>query len=119
MTHGARQLLAYLPQHSTIDREYPLTLLELIALGGWREFGPFRAASAMLRARAAAAAETVGLAAKLALSVRELSAGELQRALFARLILQDAALILLDEPLAAVDAPTASVLVEQMMQWHQ
>ena len=59
------------------------------------------------------------MAAKLALSVRELSAGELQRALFARLILQDAAIILLDEPLAAVDAPTASVLLEQMMRWHE
>ena len=119
VTCGARQHLAYLPQHAAIDREYPLTLSELIALGGWREFGPFRAAGASLRARAAAAAETVGLAAKLALSVRELSAGELQRALFARLILQDAAIILLDEPLAAVDAPTASVLLEQMMRWHE
>ena len=119
VTRGARQHLAYLPQHAAIDREYPLTLSELIVLGGWREFGPFRAASASLRARAVAAAETVGLAAKLALSVRELSAGELQRALFARLILQDAGIILLDEPLAAVDAPTASVLLEQMMRWHE
>src|SRR3954470_18400571 len=119
VTCSARQPLAYLPQHAAIDREYPLTLSELVALGGWREFGPFRAAGASLRARAAAAAETVGLAAKLALSVRELSAGELQRALFARLILQDAALILLDEPLAAVDAATASLLFEQMMRWYE
>jgi len=119
VTCGTRQRLAYLPQHAAIDREYPLTLAELIALGGWRELGPFRAAGASLRARAAAAAETVGLATKLALSVRELSAGELQRALFARLILQDAAVILLDEPLAAVDAPTVSVLLEQMMRWHE
>jgi zinc/manganese transport system ATP-binding protein len=116
---GARQRLAYLQQHAAIDREYPLTLAELIALGGWREFGPFHAAGASLRARAGAAAETVGLATKLALSLRELSAGELQRALFARLILQDAAIILLDEPLAGVDAATASLLFEQMMRWYE
>src|SRR3954467_8067350 len=73
VTRGARQHLAYLPQHAAIDRKYPLTLLELIVLGGWREFGPFRAAGASLRARAAAAGETVGLAAKLAISVGELS----------------------------------------------
>jgi zinc/manganese transport system ATP-binding protein len=45
--------------------------------------------------------------------------GELQRALFARLILQDAAVILLDEPFAAVDAQTISVLLNQVTQWRQ
>lgn len=119
VTRGGRQPLGYLLQHAAIDREFPLTVSELIALGGWSEFGLFRAAGASLRARATAAAETVGLAAKLALSVRELSAGELQRALFARPILQDPAVILLDEPLAAVDAPTVSVLLAQMMRWHE
>jgi zinc/manganese transport system ATP-binding protein len=51
--------------------------------------------------------------------IGELSVGELQRALFARLIIQDAAVILLDEPFAAVDAQTASVLLDQVTQWHQ
>jgi len=46
-------------------------------------------------------------------------AAEKGRALFARLILQDAATILLDEPLAAVDEQTAQVLLQQMMRWHQ
>jgi zinc/manganese transport system ATP-binding protein len=45
--------------------------------------------------------------------------GELQRALFARLILQDAAVILLDEPFAAVDAQTISVLLNQVTEWRQ
>src|SRR5512137_1662609 len=39
----ARQRLAYLPQLAAIDRDYPLTVWELITLGGWREFGAFRA----------------------------------------------------------------------------
>ena len=43
------------------DADYPLTVAELIALGGWREFGAFRAPAAALRSRAAAAAATVGL----------------------------------------------------------
>ena len=111
--------LAYLPQLATIERDYPLTVLEMITLGGWREVGPFRAPSTALRARAAQAAETVGLAGRLRRPIGELSVGELQRALFARLITQDAAVILLDEPVAAVDAQTASVLLDQVAQWHQ
>jgi zinc/manganese transport system ATP-binding protein len=115
---AARRRLAYLPQLSALDLDYPVTVSELIALGGWREFGAFRAPGTALRARAAAAAETVGLAGRLGRRIGEISAGELQRALFARLIVQDAALILLDEPFAAVDAQTLSVLLDQLMRWH-
>jgi zinc/manganese transport system ATP-binding protein len=115
----ARRRLAYLPQLAAIDRDYPLTVSELITLGGWREFGAFRSPRTALRARAATAAETVGLAGRLGRRIGEISVGELQRALFARLILQDAAVILLDEPFAAVDAQTMSVLLDQLMRWHQ
>src|SRR5271165_6861351 len=116
---AARQRLAYLPQLAAIDRDYPLTIAELITLGGWREFGAFRSPGTALRARAAAVAETVGLAGRLERPVGEISVGELQRALFARLILQDGAVILLDEPFAAVDAQTVSMLLGQVMRWHR
>lgn len=115
----ARQRVAYLPQLAAIDRDYPLSVSELITLGAWREFGAFRAPGTALRARAAAAAETVGLAGRLGRPIGEMSVGELQRALFARLILQDAAVILLDEPFAAVDAQTMSVLLDQVTRWYQ
>ena len=115
----ARQQLAYLPQLAAIDRDYPLTVSELITLGGWREFGAFRAPNTALRARAAASAEIVGLAGRLGRVIGELSVGELQRALFARLILQNAVVILVDEPFAAVDAQTMSVLLDQITRWHQ
>jgi zinc/manganese transport system ATP-binding protein len=115
----ARERLAYLPQLAAMDGDFPLTVAELIALGGWRDFGVFRAPGAALRVRAAAAAATVGLAGRLRRRIGELSVGELQRALFARLILQDAAVILLDEPFAAVDAQTMSVLLGQVARWHR
>jgi zinc/manganese transport system ATP-binding protein len=118
-TARQRQQLAYLPQVAAIDRDFPLTVSELIALGGWREFGAFRSPGVALRARAAVAAQTVGLERRLAQPIGEISVGELQRALFARLILQDAAVILLDEPFAAVDAQTVSVLLDQVTRWHQ
>jgi zinc/manganese transport system ATP-binding protein len=116
---AARRRLAYLPQLSAIDRDYPLSVAELIALGGWREIGAFRAPRSALRQRIAAAAETVGLSGRLERAVGEISVGEFQRALFARLILQDARVILLDEPFAAVDAQTMSVLLDQITRWHE
>ena len=116
---AARQQLAYLPQLAAIDLDYPLTVSELITLGGWREFGPFRSPGTVLRARVAEVSEMVGLAGRLARRIGELSVGELQRALFARLILQDAAVILLDEPFAAIDAQTISVLLDWVAQWHR
>ena len=115
----ARGQLAYLPQLAAVDDDFPLRVAELIALGGWRDFGAFRAPGAALRARVAAAAATVGLTDRLGRRIGELSVGELQRALFARLILQDAAVILLDEPFAAVDAQTISVLLDQVARWHR
>ena len=117
--HCGAQRVAYLPQLAAIDRDYPLNVAELITLGGWREFGAFRAPGAALRARAAGAAEMVGLSGRLGRSVGEISVGELQRALFARLILQDAPIILLDEPFAAVDAQTMVVLLAQLTRWHE
>src|SRR5207302_1452722 len=85
----------------------------------WREFGAFRSPGTALRARAASAADTVGLAAGLGRLIGEISVGELQRALFARLILQDAAVILLDEPFAAIDAQTITALLDQVTRWHR
>jgi zinc/manganese transport system ATP-binding protein len=116
---AARRRLAYLPQLSAIDRDYPLSVAELIALGGWPEIGAFRAPRPALRQRIAAAAETVGLSGRLERSIGEISVGEFQRALFARLILQDATVILLDEPFAAVDAQTMSLLLDQITRWHE
>lgn len=113
-----RQRLAYLPQIATIDRDYPLTVAELIALGGWREFGAFAAPGAILRRRVTEAAARVDLAGRLKRRIAELSVGELQRALFARLILQDPLLILLDEPFAAIDAATTALLLQQVIAWH-
>ena len=116
---AARPRLAYLPQLSAIDRDYPLSVAELISLGGWREIGAFRAPRFALRQRIAAAAERVGLSGRLERSIGEISVGEFQRALFGRLTLQDATVILLDEPFAAVDAQTMSVLLDQITRWHE
>jgi zinc/manganese transport system ATP-binding protein len=114
-----RERLAYLPQRTAIDRDYPITVAEFIMLGGWREYGAFRAPDSSLRLRATAAVATVDLTGRQQRRISDLSPGEFQRALFARLILQDAAVILLDEPFAGVDAQTTAMLLEQILRWHR
>ena len=50
---------------------------------------------------------------------RNASGGQLQRMLFARLLVQDAALILLDEPFTAINSKTVADLLGLVARWHE
>ncbi|PZW40038.1 zinc/manganese transport system ATP-binding protein [Humitalea rosea] len=114
-TSGA---IALLPQAAAIDRAFPISCLDVVMLGLWAECGAFRAVGRAGRARAVAALASVGLDGFAGRPVGSLSAGQLQRVLFARLLVQDAPVILLDEPFNAVDAATTADLLRQLELWH-
>ncbi|MEL7349337.1 MAG: zinc ABC transporter ATP-binding protein AztA [Pseudomonadota bacterium] len=113
-----RDDIAYLPQHSDIDRSFPLTVVELVSMGLWREIGPFGWLSRAQRTRAAEAIAAVGLTGLETRPIGTLSGGQMQRTLFARLLLQDARMVLLDEPFTAVDSATLSDLLAIIGRWH-
>jgi zinc/manganese transport system ATP-binding protein len=113
-----RGRLAYLPQQSELDCDYPITVAELVALGAWRSIGAFQPLSESLVDSIDEAIAQVGLEGFANRLIAELSAGQLRRALFARLIVQDASLILLDEPFAAVDQDTTAELIQLIKSWH-
>jgi zinc/manganese transport system ATP-binding protein len=113
-----RDAVAYLPQQLEIDRSFPITVADTVALGLWRETGAFGRVGASGRARVAAALDGVGLAGRAGQPIGALSAGQFQRALFARLLLQDAPVILLDEPFAAIDEATTRDLLGLLRRWH-
>jgi zinc/manganese transport system ATP-binding protein len=115
---GPRERIAYLPQLAEIDRSFPISVLDAVSLGLWREVGLFRTITGEHVKRARAALASVGLDGFETKQVGALSAGQLQRALFARLMLQDASLILLDEPFAAVDERTSADLMGLVEGWH-
>jgi zinc/manganese transport system ATP-binding protein len=110
--------VALLPQQSAIDRSFPLSCLDTVMFGLWEESGPFRAVKREARARAEAALAAVGLGGFERRAVGSVSAGQFQRVLFARLLLQDAPVVLLDEPFNAVDARTAADLLLLVRRWH-
>lgn len=102
--------VGYLPQHSQLDRTFPLNVLELVTAGLWRQIGPLGRVRASQRASVASAIEQVGLAGFEKRAIGSLSGGQFQRALFARLIVQDTPIILLDEPFNAIDQKTVNAL---------
>lgn len=110
--------IALLPQMSSLDRGFPIACLDVVLLGDWPRSGAFRAVGAPARGAAEAALEAVGLSGLARRPVGSLSAGQFQRLLFARLLVQDAPVILLDEPFNAVDARTAADLLRLMRDWH-
>jgi zinc/manganese transport system ATP-binding protein len=112
------QHLAYLPQHNELNRDFPLVVRDCVLLGLWTQAGAFCGATPSMLVRVDAALKSVGLQAFEDHPVGVLSSGQLQRALFARLLVQDAQLILLDEPFNGVDSKTAALLLAMVLQWH-
>ena len=111
--------IAYLPQQSEIDRAFPITVADLVAMGLWSHIGPFGVVTRTHRRRVDAALAAVGLTGFERRSIGTLSGGQMQRALFARVLLQDAEVVLLDEPFTAIDSRTASDLIALVGQWHR
>jgi zinc/manganese transport system ATP-binding protein len=110
--------VAYLPQLAEIDRSFPIGVADFVAMGLWRRIGAWRGLDRRLAAEVADALAAVGLAGFERRPIASLSGGQLQRTLFARLLLQDAPLILLDEPFTAIDTRTASDLMTLVRRWH-
>jgi zinc/manganese transport system ATP-binding protein len=110
--------IAYLPQAADIDRGFPISVYDLVAVGLWRSAGALGGIGAGHRQTIEQAIEAVGLTGFEERAIGTLSSGQMQRALFARLLLQDARVIVLDEPFNAVDARTVSDLVALVQRWH-
>ncbi len=108
----------YLPQAADINRRFPISVLDTVLLGSWRSTGAFGRVAKQDGMRARAALVTVGLEGFETRHIGSLSAGQFQRVLFARLLLQDARIILLDEPFTAIDARTTRDLLDIVARWH-
>jgi zinc/manganese transport system ATP-binding protein len=110
--------IAYLPQSAEIDKSFPATVSELIGLGLWKRRGAFGSLTAGDRQQMAAALKAVGLEGFARRPIDTLSGGQMQRALFARVLLQDAPMVLLDEPFTAIDQKTVHDLIGLVTHWH-
>ncbi|WP_025300687.1 metal ABC transporter ATP-binding protein [Candidatus Endolissoclinum faulkneri] len=110
--------LGYLPQSLTIDRSFPVSVIDTVILGAWQRIGPFGGVTSKMEYEAADALSAVGLNGFDRRSICTLSAGQFQRVLFARLLLQDPKVILLDEPFNLIDTRTTGDLLHIITRWR-
>jgi zinc/manganese transport system ATP-binding protein len=110
--------IAYLPQTADIDRSFPISVYDFVGTGLWRATGFFGGMGASARDKIAGALAAVGLNGFENRPIGTLSGGQMQRMLFARVLLQDARLIVLDEPFNAIDAKTSADLLALVRHWH-
>lgn len=113
------QRVAFLPQATDMQRDFPLTLMHMVTTGFWHQSGGLRAITPAMKQQTRDALSQVGLRGLENRDIASLSAGQFQRALFARLLVQDASLILLDEPFNAIDETTTRHLMEIIANWHK
>ena len=110
--------IAYLPQTVDIDRSFPISVFDFVGTGLWRSVGFFGGMGKDAREKIARALSAVGLSGFENRTIGTLSGGQMQRMLFARVLLQDARLIVLDEPFNAIDAKTSTDLLALIKRWH-
>lgn len=113
-----RNDFGYLPQAADINRRFPISVADTIMLGAWKNAGAFGRFSRQDTERARDALSVVGLSGFENRHIGSLSAGQFQRVLFARLLLQDARVILLDEPFTAIDQRTTRDLLDLVLRWN-
>jgi zinc/manganese transport system ATP-binding protein len=110
--------IAYLPQSVDIDRSFPISVFDFVATGLWRRTGLFGGIGRQQQTKVLGALAAVGLNGFERRTIGTLSGGQMQRMLFARVLLQDARVIVLDEPFNAIDAKTSTDLLELVKHWH-
>ncbi len=111
--------IAYLPQAADIDKSFPINVFDVAAMGLWKRCGLFGGISRRDNKRILDGIAAVGLEGFETRPIGSLSGGQLQRMLFARLLIQDANLILLDEPFTAIDSKTVADLLALIARWHK
>lgn len=107
----ARARVAYVPQRSSVDWEFPARARDVVMMGLQAELGIFRWPGREHRARARAALAAVGMEAYEHRQIGKLSGGQRQRVFLARALVQNADVLLLDEPFAGVDAATERTII--------
>lgn len=109
-----RQLkrVAYVPQRTQIDWDYPITVEKVVMMGRIPVTGWFRQPSRQSKLLVKKALERVGMWQYRQRQIRELSGGQQQRVFLARAIAQEADLLLFDEPFNNIDRNTEAVIFE-------
>jgi manganese/zinc/iron transport system ATP- binding protein len=109
-----RHKVAYVPQRSSVDWDFPITAFEVVLMGRYGKLGLLKWPKAADKEAARHALNIVGMLPFVDRQISQLSGGQQQRLFIARALLQDADLYLMDEPFAGVDMATEKTIIALM-----
>lgn len=107
-----RHRVGYVPQRTSVDWDFPVSALDVVAMGMYRKIGWLRPVSRKFREAAKQALDRVGMVDFAGRQINQLSGGQQQRVFLARALAQNADLYFMDEPFAGVDASTERAIVD-------
>ncbi|MFW6336385.1 MAG: metal ABC transporter ATP-binding protein [Phycisphaeraceae bacterium] len=107
-----RRRIGYMPQRESVDWDFPVSALDVVAMGLYGRIGWCKPVTRKYKRLAREAMDHVGIADLADRQISQLSGGQQQRVFLARALAQDAELYFMDEPFAAVDAATESAIVD-------
>lgn len=114
-----RKRVGYVPQRESVDWDFPVSVLDVVAMGTYHRLGWFRPVNRSVKEQARQALDRVGLADLANRQISQLSGGQQQRVFLARALVQNADVYLMDEPFAAVDAATEQAIVSLLKQFQK
>jgi ABC-type Mn2+/Zn2+ transport system ATPase subunit len=114
--HRAR--IGYLPQKESLDRNFPITVLETVMMGRYGVLGLFKRPSRRDRDIALHALENVGMQDYGRTALGNLSGGQQQRVFIARALAQQPHVLLLDEPTTGIDITTQYSVLDLVQRLH-
>ncbi|HLQ73623.1 MAG TPA: metal ABC transporter ATP-binding protein [Bacillota bacterium] len=103
--------IAYVPQRSNIDWDFPITVLDTVVLGTYPHLGFFHRPKKKHKQFAYECLEKVGMADYAKRQISELSGGQQQRVFLARALAQEAELFFLDEPFVGIDVASEEMII--------
>src|SRR5512139_948057 len=103
--------IAYIPQRSQVDWNFPVSVADVVMMGRSAKLGPFNWPHQRDWEYVQRALETVELSDLASRQIGQLSGGQQQRMFIARALAQEAELMLMDEPLTGLDTPSQEGLL--------
>lgn len=111
-TKQVRKNIAYLPQRSDIDWDFPILVRDTVLLGTYPKLGLFRRPNKKSKELAMQSLKKVGMEDYSKRQIGELSGGQQQRVFLARSLAQEADMFFLDEPFVGIDVASEKVIID-------
>ena len=114
-----KERLGYVPQFSGFNRNFPITVSEMVLTGCINSRNVLKRYTAPDREKARAIMEKLNLYEKKDANINSLSGGEVQRLLISRALVSEPVVLLLDEPTTSIDMPSKASLLDLLDDLHQ